>query len=343
MTVTVRLAGDVDASAWDDFVAQHEEGTFCHRFGWSRVLRRAFGHRPHYLLAESHSGIQGVLPLIETRSVLFGRSLSSSPFCVYGGELALATEVAVALRERACELASELAVDALELRSTRANGFGWPSKDLYYTFRKVLESDHDVNLKNIPNRQRAMIRKGIAGGLSSEETADTNRLYRVYAESLRNLGTPVFAPRYLQLLQQEFGEDCRILMIQEGGEDVAGVMNFYHRGEVLPYYGGSVSRARDIKGCNHFMYWELMRRSVDEGILGFDFGRSKKDTGPFSFKKNFGFEASPLPYEYHLVRADQVPNLSPSNPKYSMLINVWQRLPLWLANRMGPWVAGSLG
>ncbi len=343
MTLTVRLARDEDALAWDQFVLQRDEGTFCHRFGWSRVLAGAFGHRPHYLLAEDADGLRGVLPLLETRSLLFGRSLSSTPFCVYGGELADSTQAATALRAHACALADQLGVGALELRSTRANAGGWPSKDLYFTFRKVLEQDHDTNLRNIPNRQRAMIRKGIAAGLTGEESDDARRLYRVYAESLRNLGTPVFSLRYLQSLQREFGADCRILMVREGGEDVAGVMNFYHRGEVLPYYGGSVSRARDIKGCNHFMYWEVMRRSVDEGVLGFDFGRSKRDTGPFSFKKNFGFEATPLPYEYHLVRAPEMPNLSPTNPRYRLMINVWQRLPLWLANRLGPLVAGSLG
>ncbi len=343
MTLRVRLAEDADASNWDQFVLQRDEGTFCHRYGWSRVLQRAFGHRSHYLIAEDDTGVQGVLPLMETRSLLFGRSLSSTPFCVYGGELAVSEQASTALREEACRLANQLQVGALELRSIRSNAYGWSTKDLYYTFRKVLEADHDTNLKNIPNRQRAMIRKAIAAGLDSEETDDAGRLHRVYAESLRNLGTPVFSLRYLQSLQQEFGDDCRILMIRERGEDVAGVMNFYHRGEVLPYYGGSVSRARDIKGCNHFMYWELMRRSVDEGVYGFDFGRSKRDTGPFSFKKNFGFEPTPLPYEYHLVTADEIPNLSPTNPKYRLMINTWQRLPVWLASRLGPLVAGSLG
>ncbi|MFV0476222.1 MAG: FemAB family XrtA/PEP-CTERM system-associated protein [Parahaliea sp.] len=343
MSLRVRPAVDSDAAAWDDFVKQAPEGTFCHRFGWSRVLQRAFGHRSHYLVAEDENKLVGILPLIETRSLIFGHSLSSLPFGVYGGELASSASAGKALREYACEMATKLAVGALELRSTSENDSGWPSKDLYYSFRKVLEADHEVNLKNIPNRQRAMIRKGIGEGLTSEETDNIARLYRVYAESVRNLGTPVFSMRYLQLLKEEFGEDCRILMITDQQGDVAGVMNFYHCGEVLPYYGGSIARARSIKGCNHFMYWELMRRSVDEGILGFDFGRSKIGTGPFSFKKNFGFEPSPLPYEYFLVKAEQMPNLSPTNPKYSAMINIWQRLPLWLANRIGPLVAGSLG
>ncbi|MBN7797450.1 FemAB family XrtA/PEP-CTERM system-associated protein [Parahaliea mediterranea] len=343
MTLSVRAAGAADEALWDAYVGRHEHATFFHRFGWSRVLRQAFGHQPHFLVAEEGGRLRGVLPLAEVRSYLFGRSLTSLPFCVYGGDLADDREAAGALREAACELAARMKVGALELRSTRDSGFGWPTKDLYYTFRKQLESDHDANLKAIPNRQRAMIRKGIAEGLRSEETADIKRLYRVYSESVRNLGTPVFARRYLEILQREFAGDCRLLMIADDDGDVAGVMSFYHRGEVLPYYGGSVARARDIKGCNHFMYWELMRRSVEEGVLGFDFGRSKRDTGPFSFKKNFGFEPSSLPYEYHLVTRDSVPNLSPSNPRYARLIDTWRRIPLPVANTIGPFLARSLG
>ncbi|WP_116364737.1 FemAB family XrtA/PEP-CTERM system-associated protein [Parahaliea mediterranea] len=343
MSLQVRQATAADAARWNAFVLDHAAATFCHRFEWAPVLEQAFGHRPRPLLAEQDGEVVGILPLAEVKSRLFGHSLSSLPFCVYGGVVATNAQADHALRQAACDLAEQLQVDALELRSTRAGNSGWPSKDLYYTFRRELSRDHDSNLKAIPNRQRAMIRKGIGAGLSSEQTTSTKRLYRVYAESVRNLGTPVFARRYLDVLRQTFGDDCRMLMIREGGEDVAGVLSFYHRGEVLPYYGGSVARARDIKGCNHFMYWELMRRSVDEGVLGFDFGRSKIDTGPFSFKKNWGFEPQPLPYEYHLVRAAAMPNLSPANPRYRLLINTWRRLPLPIANRIGPLVAGSLG
>ncbi|GAB3289872.1 FemAB family XrtA/PEP-CTERM system-associated protein [Parahaliea aestuarii] len=343
MTLSVREAGAADGPQWNDFVLAQDTATFCHRFEWAAVLKQAFGHRPHSLLAERDGRIVGVLPLAEVKSRLFGHSLSSLPFCVYGGVVAETEAADQALREAACALAERLQVGALELRSTRPGNSGWPSKDLYYTFRRQLSADHDSNLNSIPNRQRAMIRKGMAAGLSSEETVSTERLYRVYSESVRNLGTPVFSRRYLDILRQAFGEDCRILMIREGDEDVAGVLSFYHRGEVLPYYGGSVARARDIKGCNHFMYWELMRRSVEEGVLGFDFGRSKAGTGPFSFKKNWGFEPQPLPYEYYLVRATDLPNLSPANPRYKLLINTWQRLPLAVANRVGPLIAGSLG
>lgn len=343
MTVRVRCAEAADEPAWERFVQQCPQATFFHRFGWKRVLEGALRHRCHFLLAEENGTVVGVLPLAEVRSRLFGYKLAGLPFCVYGGIASAHEQAAGVLRREAEALAVRLGVDALELRNCANSDSGWPVKELYYTFRKPITADNDANLKAIPNRQRAMIRKGIQEGLEGEEVEGTQRLYRVYAESVRNLGTPVFSRRYLDALRAEFAGDCRVLMIRQGDEDVAGVMSFYFRNEVLPYYGGSIARARSIRGCNHFMYWDLMRRSAEEGVTLYDFGRSKRDTGPFDFKKNWGFQPQPLPYEYFLVNSDQVPDVNPSNPKYRLLVNAWQRLPLPVANLLGPPLARSLG
>ncbi|NND69818.1 MAG: FemAB family PEP-CTERM system-associated protein [Halioglobus sp.] len=343
MTVEILRLDDAACADWDAYVQQAEGASFFHRAGWREVLERAFGHRAYFLYAREDGVVTGVLPLAQVRSMLFGNSLASLPFCVYGGIVADSEAVAGALREEACRLAEELGVGALELRNWRESGAGWPIKELYYTFRKAIDPDDEVNLKAIPNRQRAMVRKGIKEGLESEWDAGVERLYRVYSESVRNLGTPVFSRRYLEVLMDVFGDDCSVLMITHQGKDVAAVMNFYFRDEVLPYYGGSTSASRDIKGVNHFMYWELMRLSNEQGYRLFDFGRSKKGTGPFSFKKNFGFEPEPLPYEYYLVQSDAVPELNPLNPKYKLMVETWSKLPLPVANFIGPFIARSLG
>ncbi|MEM9253843.1 MAG: FemAB family XrtA/PEP-CTERM system-associated protein [Pseudomonadota bacterium] len=343
MSVKVKYLEDSHAEAWDAYVARHKHGTFFHLSGWRSVLERAFGHKGHCLFAEQGDDIVGVLPLVQVKSLLFGNSLSSMPFCVYGGIVADDDAAALALRRSACELAERLQVDALELRNRERSDSGWPVKELYYTFRKDIDADEEANLKAIPNRQRAMVRKGIKEGLQSDWYDGVHRMYEVYAESVRNLGTPVFSRRYMDILRQEFGDACSVLMITHEGRDVAGVLNFYFRDEVIPYYGGSTGFSRSLKGVNHFMYWELMRRSAEQGYRVFDFGRSKSGTGPFSFKKNFGFEPVALPYEYYLVRSSQVPDVNPLNPKYRAMVNTWSRLPLPLANRLGPLLARSLG
>ena len=343
MAVVVRKLNSDDCADWDAYVQRAQDATFFHRAGWKTVLERAFGHSTHFLYAEEDGVIIGILPLAEIRSVLFGRSLASLPFCVYGGVVADTEEAAVALRAEACRLAESLKVGALELRNLRPSDAGWPVKNLYFTFRKAIEPDDEANLMAIPNRQRAMIRKGIKEGLQSEWDGGTDRLYRVYAESVRNLGTPIFSAKYMRILREVFTDDCSVLMITHEGQDVAGVMNFYFRDEVLPYYGGSMASSRAIKGVNHFMYWELMRRSREQGYRVFDFGRSKVGTGPYSFKKNYGFEPQALPYEYHLVKSDAVPDVNPMNPKYRLLVNTWTKLPQPVANFIGPFLARSLG
>lgn len=343
MSVEIKLLEGNDKKRWDAYVLNTEGATFFHRAGWKNVLEKAFGHQAHFLYAEKNGTIVGVLPLAQVKSLLFGNSLSSLPFCVYGGVVADTPEAANALRARACKLADELKVDALELRNMTESSSDWPVKDLYYTFRKAIDSDDDVNLKAIPNRQRAMVRKGIKEGLVGSWDDSATRLYKVYAESVRNLGTPVFSAKYFRVLLEEFGEDCSVLMITHEGQDIAGVLSFHFHDEVIPYYGGSTAAARTVKGVNHFMYWELMRLSAAKGSRLFDFGRSKAGTGPYSFKKNFGFEPQPLPYEYYLVNSDTVPDVNPLNPKYKLMINVWTKLPLPIANFLGPHLARSLG
>lgn len=344
MQYPVEQLSDQQVSEWDAYVATTPKASFFHRAGWRTVLEQAFGHTAYYLYTRAGAGgpINGILPLVQMKSLLFGNHLVSTPFCVYGGIVAENTEAAAALREAACELASTLKVAALELRNDRPSGSDWPTKTLYYTFRREIFADHDANMQAIPNKRRAMIRKGIKAGLQGEEDRDWRRFYAAYAESVRNLGTPVFSARYFQLLRDVFEDDCRILMITHQGQDVAGVLSFYYKDQVLPYYAGSFDSAKHLK-AHDFMYWELMSRACDEGLKVFDFGRSKADTGPYLFKRGWGFEPEPLHYEYFLVTADRVPQVNPANPKYRLFIDLWKRLPLPVANRLGPLLSRSLG
>ncbi len=340
--VSVRGFEPRDARAWDEYVRSHPEGTFFHLAGWQEVLRRAFGHPSHYLLAEAGGRIVGVLPLAHVRSLLFGNALVSTPFCVYGGIVASGAEAFAALEAAGCALAQRLGVDYLELRNRVRRHPQWPCKDLYVTFRKAIDPDPEKNMLAIPRKQRAMVRKGIKEELRAEADATVDRHYEMYSESLRNLGTPVFGKAYLQALRDVFGDDCDVVTILKGDRAVASVLNFYFRDEVLPYYGGGTGEARAVAG-NDYMYWAVMERARERGCRLFDYGRSKRGTGAFDFKTHWGFEPEPLHYEYFLVRRREMPNLSPTNPKYGKAIELWRKLPLRLTQMIGPPVAKYLG
>jgi len=329
---------------WDAFVLGCPDATFFHRHGWKRVIERSFSHRTHYLYAERAGAIEGVLPLVHIKSAIFGNSLVSVGFCVYGGPVAANDEALTALDTAARGLADRLDVDYLEYRAMgdRAYPGAVEKADLYVTFRRPIDPDIEKNMHAIPRKQRAMVRKGQKLGLRAEIVRDCSQLYDVYSESVRNLGTPVFSRRYLDALQAEFGRDCEVLVVSHDGAPVSAVMSFYFRDEVLPYYGGGTAAARALAG-NDFMYWEVMRCAAERGCRIFDFGRSKRGTGAFDFKKNWGFSAQPLRYQYILRRRDAAPDINPLNPKFRIFIAIWKRLPLPVANAIGPKIAKYLG
>jgi FemAB-related protein (PEP-CTERM system-associated) len=340
----IRLLNDpADAARWDRFVARCAEATFFHRAGWREVIGASFRHPTHFLYAERDGEVSGVLPLAHIRSRLFGNKLVSLPFCVYGGPAAADGATRAALTTRAGELARELGVAFLELRNLAPQPH-LPVSSRYVTFRRALDPDPERNLSAIPRKQRAMIRKGAARGLRPRFGAPVEEFYRVYAESLRNLGTPVLPLRYFQALARVFGDDCEILVVTDGpdGATVAGVMSFYFRDQVLPYYGGGSERARECHAYD-FMYWELLVHALARGARLFDFGRSRQGTGSYRFKTHWGFEPAPLHYQYDLVRAAAVPNVTPDNPRYQALIRAWQKLPVPVTTLIGPWLAKDLG
>jgi FemAB-related protein (PEP-CTERM system-associated) len=336
------------AAAWDDFVAGHADATFFHLAAWQQVIARAFGHRTHYLLAERDGAVVGVLPLVHVRSLLFGQSLISVPFCVYGGPLAADAEALAALEVAAQAVMRSAGVSVMEWRPLRPlsedGGLdGWQTRgDLYVTFRNPISGDDEANLKAIPRKQRAMVRKGIDRGLTSVVDQDVRRLHRIYAESVRNLGTPVFSRRYFEILAETFPDRMDVLTVLDGASPVASVMNFYWRDEVIPYYGGGTAAAR---GCyaNDFMYWEVMRRAAARGCRLFDYGRSKVGTGAFAFKKNWGFTPEPLQYRFLLAPGASIPDHNPLNPKYRLFIAAWKKLPLPVANLLGPHIVRGVG
>jgi FemAB-related protein (PEP-CTERM system-associated) len=338
----IKTLDKANYARWDAYVQANSDATFFHQSGWQTVIESAFGHKTYFLYVEENGEITGILPLVHVNSLLFGNSLVSSAFCVYGGVVANDDETALLLDKEACRLAEELGVDALEMRNRVQKNPERPYKELYVTFRKELDSDVGKNMLAIPRKQRAVIRKGIDTGLTSSIDENVERLHLAYSESVRNLGTPVFSKKYFQILKDVFGEQCEILTVDLNGQLIASVMNFYFKNEVLPYYGGGTEFARSVKG-NDFMYWEVMRRATEKGIKIFDYGRSKIGTGSYSFKKNWGFVPEPLFYEFHLVKSKTMPDINPLNPKYQLFIAAWKRLPLPISQFIGPFLSKDLG
>ncbi len=334
----VTLFEDTDFSQWNAFVAATPEANFFHRAEWKRVLERAFGIRTHYLCAKKDKKICGLLPLAFVRRPNLKRALVSMPFCVYGGAIADHPQIARDLEDAAADLAAKTNCDYLEIRNPTPTRPDWPTSDLYFTFQRPLHADMEQNLLAIPRKERADIRKSIKAGLQSDLDGNAARFFPIYARSARDLGTPTLPQRYFDILLEEFGEHAEIRIVRKDTTPICGVLSFYFRDQVLPYYAGGLPAVRALKGY-HFMYWDLMREAAERGLRHFDYGRSIQGSGAFAFKKNWGFEPKPLAYQYHLVRARTLPQMDPNSAQYRRLIGAWKKLPLCLANRLGPRLA----
>lgn len=340
--IDIKRLQNGEQARWDAYVGRAETATFFHLSGWRSVIEQSFGHQAYYLYAQRAGQMVGVLPLVHIASRWFGNALISNAFCVYGGIVADDQAAYAALCAAARQLAGELGVEHLELRNRQQQHPDWPNKPLYVTFSKVLESTPEANFQAIPGKRRNHVRAAIKSGLSAAVSDDLDSFYRCYAESVRNLGTPVFSKRYFQLLRRTFGDNCEILLVRQGERAVAGVMSFYFRDQVLPYYAGGGRLARRLS-ANDLMYWQLMCRALQRGCRVFDFGRSKLGTGAFRYKLLWGFQPQALFYEVDLVNADTMPDVNPLNPKYRYFIAAWKRLPLPVSLWLGPWLARDLG
>jgi FemAB-related protein (PEP-CTERM system-associated) len=329
--------------AWDRFVETAPEGTFFHRAGWRGVIEGGFRQQAHYLFAEQDGAITGVLPLVHMRSRLFGNRLMSTPFCVYGGPVASEPESAQILTDHAIDLMHRLGANVIEFRTLTARVDGWATRsDVYATFRKPLAADPEQNFKAIPRRRRELVRQAQKLGLKSRVDQDIDRFHRIFAESRRNLGTPMFSRRYLQILLAQFGDCLEILSVVDNGEPISAILSFFFRDEVLPYHGGGIARARR-RAAADFMYWELIRQTCTRGPRVFDFSRAKYGSGSFTFKINWGFEPQPLQYQYLVRPGHAIPEDNPMNPKYRLMIESWKRLPLPIANLIGPSILRGIG
>jgi len=337
-----------DAAAWDAYVAGHSGATPFHSRAWCEAIANATGHRCHLVTARDTNGVlTGLLPLHHIRSPLFGQALVGSGFAVDGGILADDQTVAATLAQGAADMSRSLNVPSVELRGgPQPDGEGWRREEgVYAGFARDLAADDAAELLAIPRKQRAEVRKALESGLTvTTGTSATERRdhYRIYATSVRNLGTPVFPKKLFDAVLDAFGDAADILTVHDNGRPVASVLSLYWRGTVMPYWGGGLAEARQLR-ANELMYFALMGHARAKGCARFDFGRSKLGTGPFAYKKNWGFEPRPLVYARWLARGETARETNPNSAKYRLQVDLWKKLPLWAANRIGPLIARGLG
>lgn len=333
----ISLVESSDSAACDQFVCAHGHGTPFHLTAWRDSIADTFGYQPQYLAAKENGTVTGVLPLFLVRNVMVGKALISSPFAVYGGILASTDAARSALHQYACELGKESGADYVDFRNVQPEQcVGEANVSRYVTFQQPTCGDENELLEALPKKTRNMVRKALKQPFTMRyNVEDVGPFVELYSKNMRRLGTPTFPVRHFENLRKYFGSMVDIREVLFEGKVVAASLNFYMRGEMHIYYAAADSDYNAL-APNTYMYFDHLRWAGQNGYPIFDFGRCKRNTGVFEFKRHWNTVMRELPYQMVMLKGAELPNLSPANPKFDLAIKVWQNLPLPVTRVLGP-------
>lgn len=326
-----------DASNWNRYAESRDSSAGYYGMVWMEIFREAFGHQSYPLAAMRSGRICGIMPLTLVASRLFGRFLVSLPFVNYGGALADDSASARAMLEQAARLRRELKASSVELRGASDSASELPERADKVTMRLGLNCSSEQMWKNFKDKVRNQIRKAQKNGLSCHtggiELLDD--FYRVFCVNMRDLGTPVYSRRFFSVVLNRMPKATRVISVRRNGRCIAAGITYTYGDTVQMPWASSLSAERSF--CpNHALYWEAIKNACDNGFARFDFGRSTRESGPWRFKRQWGADEIPLPWQYILEPGGSPPALKVSNPKFSAAIAIWKRLPLPVANLLGP-------
>lgn len=332
-----------DTASWDAFVQSNTAASIYHLSHWRKLIKDSFGHDSHYFQAlDSNNNVLGVLPLVRLKSRLFGDYLVSVPYFNYGGALAVTQEIEVALMRRAAQLAQDLGVAHIEFRDT-VERQPWPKRTDKVAMLLQLPNSVEQLDQQIGSKLRAQIKRAqrekpqiLQGG-----TEFLDYFYTVFAQNMRDLGTPVYSKQFFKKILQAFPDESRLIVLRLKGKPVSAAFLLVFRGGVEIPWASTLRKVNKLS-MNMLLYWEVLKYAVERKADTFDFGRSSRDAGTFKFKKQWGAQEIPLYWHYWLKDGGELPQLNPINPRYKLMIRVWQRLPVNLTKLIGPPVVKNL-
>lgn len=329
-------------SIWDQYVQYHNDASIYHRANWKGVIEDTFKHLAFFLTAKEGPNICGVLPLVLMKNRIFGSYLVSLPFIDCAGILADNSSIAHLLCEEAIELAKKNHVDFLELRNQKKIEHG-NLETLTHKVTFVLPLDPDPDFiwrkvvhENIRNKVRKA-KKNQLTIVSGSSIEMIELFYQVFSRNMRDLGTPVYPKKYFINLLKYFPDNMKIFLVKYHDRVIGGKVVFAFKDTIFFIYHSSM---RDFAKLapNNLLYWAAIEYGCQNGFKYCNMGRSTVNSGPYYFKKQWGGEIRQLYFQYYLHNKKQLPQLNPNNPKFSLAINLWKRLPLAITTTVGPWI-----
>lgn len=324
--------------AWDEFVASSPTGTCHHLSGWEKVLSEVYCFKSASIMAVDNADkITGVLPMFLMNDMFGKKYLISNPFLNYAGICATNIETENALIEKAKDIARENNVSYLEIKHLAAEADALHAKKDFVTMFLKLNKDTDSTWKgSLKAKTRNQVRKAAKAGLKVDYgNKYLNDFYKVYATNLRDLGTPAHPEKFFRSILEEFIDNSGIIVVKYQERVIGGMIHLHFKNVFSDPWASSLKEFNKL--CpNNMLYWGAIKYASEKGFEYFDFGRSTMDSGTYMFKKQWGAEQVQLNYQYFLNKADKVPEFNANDNRYKLAIGLWKRLPMFIANTIGP-------
>ncbi|RBW50240.1 FemAB family XrtA/PEP-CTERM system-associated protein [Marinobacter sp. F3R11] len=337
-------------SEYDQYVVGHPQATPYHHSAWLQATESAYGHTAWLVSVHSNGSLCGVLPLVEVRPPVGSASLVSLPFCDLGGALADNVDIVERLLAEAKALAKTNRIKTLEIRAGGVALDAEQGIDDLAGNTKVrmlcdLPESSEILFKSYKPKLRSQIRKAEKNGLRAElrEGADAIDLfYDVFSQNMRRLGSPVHSLEWFKDLKAAYGDSLLTGVVFQGDKPVgAGIVLLGGKQACIPW--ASTLEEFNRLAPNMLLYWTFLSHVCDLGYTCFDFGRSTLGEGTYRFKKQWGAQPYELIWTDYLdgvkntARAEtsrvSTSNVSRLRP---LIENIWRRLPLPMANWLGP-------
>ncbi|HEY6529244.1 MAG TPA: FemAB family XrtA/PEP-CTERM system-associated protein [Cellvibrionaceae bacterium] len=340
-----RTLEEYEWALWDAYVANVSTANTYHYAVWLQIIKEQFGHEGVIWVAfDEQSRIIGGIPLVLLASPIFGRFGVSVPYFNYGGVLSEYFNVAQELLLTIGALCQQFNLRHIEVRCMQEgllpNGACLSRKS---SLILGLPASQSLLEQQLGAKVRAQYKKAFEHSprfsVGKKELLD--QFYTVFAQNMRDLGTPVYSKGWFARLLEEPSLNCHIALVHMYGKPVSAGFLIGH-GNMLEIPWASTIRQANSWNANMWMYRQILGYAIEQGYHFFDFGRSTIDAGTFKFKRQWGAEPFTHYWYYLLPEGGQMPGLNPDNPKYKLVINIWKKLPVWLTKIIGPAIVANI-
>jgi serine/alanine adding enzyme len=344
-STTIRLYTESDRDNWNQYVMKSNSSSCYHLTGWKKIIEHSFGHKTYYLLSENENKkINGILPLVHLKSILFGNFAVSLPYFNYGGICADTDEIRTQLLHEATLIANNHKMDHIELRHIFNSVPDLPVKTSKISMQLALPQTKEVLWASFPSKLRSQVQRPLKEQMDAKvgRQDELDNFYDIFSQNMRDLGTPVYSKSFFRNILEEFPDNTWICTVYTKDKNPVASGFLVGFKETLEIPWASSLRAYKRFSPNMLLYWSVLEFACGRQYKIFDFGRSTAGEGTYKFKAQWGAKPTQLYWHYWIKNNGPLPEINPHNPKYEMAIKVWQKLPIGLTRLIGPHVVKNL-